>query len=249
MRLICPNCDAVYEVDPAAIPEHGRDVQCSNCGHAWFQLPAEAEARLAAEAEVFAPPPAVDAPPRRPIDESVLSVLREEAEREAAARRAEGGQIETQPELGLPSFTPAQGQPASTTETQRRIARLKGIDPDAPPPPPARPGSRRDLLPDIEEINSTLKPVARPQAADGDYEDVQGGKGGFRFGFVLSLFLAAVVLSGYVMAPQISARFPQFAPQISAYVAQVDQGRVWLDAKLKELTAIVKDLSSSKTGS
>jgi len=40
MRLICPNCDAEYEVDEAAIPDEGRDVLCSACGHSWFQLPA-----------------------------------------------------------------------------------------------------------------------------------------------------------------------------------------------------------------
>jgi len=43
MRLICPNCDAQYEVDASVIPEEGRDVQCSNCGHMWFQLPVGAE--------------------------------------------------------------------------------------------------------------------------------------------------------------------------------------------------------------
>lgn len=39
MRLICPNCDAQYEVDARAIPVDGRDVQCSNCGHTWFYRP------------------------------------------------------------------------------------------------------------------------------------------------------------------------------------------------------------------
>lgn len=43
MRLICPNCAAQYEVDARVIPEDGRDVQCSNCGQAWFQLPEGAE--------------------------------------------------------------------------------------------------------------------------------------------------------------------------------------------------------------
>ncbi|MGB5871974.1 MAG: zinc-ribbon domain-containing protein, partial [Albidovulum sp.] len=37
MRLICPNCDAQYEVEDAVIPDEGRDVQCSNCGTTWFQ--------------------------------------------------------------------------------------------------------------------------------------------------------------------------------------------------------------------
>jgi predicted Zn finger-like uncharacterized protein len=37
MRLICPNCVAQYEVDEDVIPPEGRDVQCANCGHNWFQ--------------------------------------------------------------------------------------------------------------------------------------------------------------------------------------------------------------------
>jgi predicted Zn finger-like uncharacterized protein len=37
MRLICPNCVAQYEVDENVIPAEGRDVQCANCGHIWFQ--------------------------------------------------------------------------------------------------------------------------------------------------------------------------------------------------------------------
>jgi predicted Zn finger-like uncharacterized protein len=42
MRLICPNCDAQYEVSDSAIPAGGRDVQCSNCGNTWYQLPSQA---------------------------------------------------------------------------------------------------------------------------------------------------------------------------------------------------------------
>lgn len=42
MRLICPNCDAQYEVDPTLVPANGRDVQCSNCGKTWFQPPPQA---------------------------------------------------------------------------------------------------------------------------------------------------------------------------------------------------------------
>ncbi|MDG1102854.1 MAG: zinc-ribbon domain-containing protein, partial [Ascidiaceihabitans sp.] len=37
MRLICPNCDAQYEVPTEVVPTEGRDVQCSNCGQTWFQ--------------------------------------------------------------------------------------------------------------------------------------------------------------------------------------------------------------------
>lgn len=57
MRLICPNCDAEYEVAASAIPDSGRDVQCSNCGHAWFQHHPDREAEQIAESSVYDPPP------------------------------------------------------------------------------------------------------------------------------------------------------------------------------------------------
>lgn len=37
VRLTCMNCNAQYEVPLDVIPAEGRDVQCSNCDHVWFQ--------------------------------------------------------------------------------------------------------------------------------------------------------------------------------------------------------------------
>ncbi|NNE89016.1 MAG: hypothetical protein HKN27_13150 [Silicimonas sp.] len=57
MRLICPNCSAQYEIDVTLIPDEGRDVQCSNCGHTWFELPPPAETAELAPAPEDAPEP------------------------------------------------------------------------------------------------------------------------------------------------------------------------------------------------
>ena len=43
MRLICPSCDAQYEVPDDVIPAEGRDVQCSSCSERWFQEAASAQ--------------------------------------------------------------------------------------------------------------------------------------------------------------------------------------------------------------
>jgi predicted Zn finger-like uncharacterized protein len=146
MRLICPNCEAEYEVDDAAIPDIGRDVQCSNCGHAWFQLPPEIELALEQEDELFGasgaadplpdldeddappPPPMTDAP-KRSIDENLMAILREEAEREAAARKADTAPIETQTEMGLSAPAAAAAAAAAAVVASAEQSRAAGVVP------------------------------------------------------------------------------------------------------------------------
>lgn len=280
MRLVCPNCDAKYEVPDDAIPDGGRDVQCSACGHAWFQLPPDIEAAAEDEAALFGddlppaetvaedtdealaaaigaavaedPVPAAAAAPApaapwRELDEDVLAVLREEAEREAEARRAEAqragarkaeaeGQMQVQPELGV------EPPPAALSPVQRRLAMLKGENPDAPPPQPAKPAARRDLLPDVEEINSTLQPgdaVALDAEVDA-LPDLTRGRSSFRTGFSLVILLLVIATVVYVTAPQLAGQFPSMKEPLDSYVAFVDSLRLWLNAKMNSATAMLK---------
>ena len=286
MRLICPNCEAEYEVDDAAIPDMGRDVQCSNCGHAWFQLPPEIELALEQEDELFgasgaadplpdldeddAPPPAAMADaPKRSIDENLMAVLREEAEREAAARKADAAPIETQTEMGLSAPAAAaaaaaaaavvasaeQSRAAGAVPTPahagglaaaaRRIAQMKGLDPDAPPPAPPKPATRRDLLPDIEEINSSLKGGAEPPAlSEAAQEEIgQSNARGFRSGFAVAMLVAVLGLAAYVAAPRIVAMVPAAEGAVNAYVAAIDGARLWLDGLMRQATDAVRQAS------
>ena len=273
MRLICPNCDAQYEVDDGAIPEAGRDVQCSNCGHAWFQgrevvaedlsdaLYREPEPVAAAPAAVaqtedydedegLPPPPpvAAAAPVQRKLDDDVLAILREEAEREMAARRAESGPIEMQGDLGLPPpVSPMVGSAASAaaasaatrTDAERRIASMKGEA-----SPALRPAARRDLLPDIEEINSSLRPNDMAASLVEEAQPKHARKSsGFRFAFALVLIVAVVAVVVYVMAPQISAQIPGAAEAMQSYVATVDALRLSVDGLMKRATGALNGLT------
>ena len=266
MRLTCPNCNAQYEVDAAVIPDLGRDVQCSNCGQTWFQAgrltpqthaakPARAEPAPAQEADFDgwdavpepepAPPPAPEikpraplpefeeydeepatAPaPRRPMASDLLSVLREEAQREVEARKSEGTALETQPDLGLP--------PAAK-EAPEREAMMRGLE-DLPEPdlPPV---SRRDLLPDIEEINSTLR--ATSERVEGAQDPVAAVAGsGFRASFLSVLALAGLATAAYIAAAPLSQKLPALAPNFEAYSAHVDEARLWLNAKMLKITS------------
>ena len=310
MRLICPNCDAEYEVDGAAIPEGGRDVQCSNCGHAWFQLPPEVIAAREEEASLYdpapgmevvaptgstgptaraapadagssappapppaapqdagpliagpliagpemaeppntAPDPAVPAPSlsARSLDENLMAVLREEAERETKARKAEAGGIETQTEM------PLSGEPGPATAAARKISKLRGEPEVKAPAVPEAPRPRRELLPEIEEINSSLRAAGEKRdvdqgaVADTLAEDEAPRAGGFRRGFVTVMVLVILLAALYIAAPIIAARVPALAGPMAAYVEGVDATRIWLDGLAKSITARLSGLTGGQ---
>ena len=256
MRLICPNCDAQYEVPVDVVPTEGRDVQCSNCGQTWFQNhpdhePDAADVVQAAavddtEERVTAPPE----PQRREIDPAVADILRQEAEHETQLREQEGGGLESQPDLGLDD---AQDESARRArEARDRMARMRGEDPVVETSATAAAvGSRRDLLPDIEEINSTLRSTSDRQIAGDDVSAQAPGrvrkKRGFRRGFMLVVLIAIIMAVLYIFAPAIAKAVPQVDPYLSGYVGWVDQGRSWLDGHVQSLLKWLDDTAASTT--
>lgn len=362
MRLVCPNCDAQYEVDDGAIVDTGRDVQCSNCGHAWFQMPPDLEAELEAEDALFgatsgpqvspqvsqpistqagvsqrdqtagkvagtvgakstvwddddaeddgaspvsapvsapkpvtpppapkpaampSPPPMPVPPPlgamarkdpaktdatgpaspkiepakaepaaadqtpplaaRRGLDESLMAVLREEAERETAVRRSETPRsLETQSDLGLEETT---GAASAAKAVRDRLARLRGPEPE--PESPEKPTARRDLLPDIEEINSTLRASSENRSGDElsmaqPEPSVAEANSGFRSGFSLMLLVAVVLIATYLAAPKIAEQFPAAKDGLESYVTMVDAARVWIDTAMRNAISGLQNLT------
>lgn len=179
--------------------------------------------------------PASIAPARPPIDEALRALLREEAEREVSARRAEATRgIETQTELDLPATAPGL--------TVRQVG--ADIPEDELPRAAQRSGARRDLLPDIEEINSTLR---AGNEARGDVAPVvaepAAGSGGFRTGFVAMLAIAAVLVALYIMAPRIAQHLPGSAPAMARYVEIVTDLRLQLDRTIAGAVTGLKGLT------
>lgn len=367
MRLVCPNCEAKYEVPEDAIPDTGRDVQCTNCGHTWFQMrgrsgvamplteamaepadttpeaagaasagpgpadsvtpaePAEeveaaldaptpdepvaraaAEETVAAEAmpaeadvaepvaaevadapveepvvepepgpespvdvaaepvidptpaadpepvpEIAAPAEAVaDAPSAEAVevaldpvtepepepapaaaayavDESVLAILREEAEREANARRSEA--LESQTDLGIDAAMPGKSRKGGK-------AAAKAEEPEA------KPSARRDLLPDVEEINSTLRPSEAATGDDATPDFVAPppeAPRGFRSGFLTLMTIAILAAALYVVAPRLAALVPAVAGPLESYVSLIDGMRLGLDGMMRSATVAI----------
>ena len=280
MRLVCPNCSAQYEIDASAIPDEGRDVQCSNCGHTWFELPpppadyadarpdeettAEEEPQIEDEPEAFeedepsqaalaiaaateepaedvedaddgayiAPPPEeTKLKPRRPADAAALDILREEAERELSHRRAPPTEpIETQTDLGLEEI---RNRETPSRALRARMAHLKA-DEDSRPHSQSEVVSdadyqapRKDLLPDIDEINSSLKP-ARKRAEAGP-EAIARHRKGFRAGFVLMILVCIALVLAYARAPAIARAVPSTETALLTYVDKANTLRDWID--------------------
>lgn len=286
MRLICPNCDAQYEVPEDVMPPEGRDVQCSNCGQTWFQdHPDALVARDVAwseedleDEEIIRPEdladpepepepepaldPVADVPtfepdgppprPRRDLDPSVADVLREEAEREARARQSESTAMESQPDLGLIEESGEEADKRAQ-EARDRMARMRGepTESESAAAAAAALGSRRDLLPDIEEINSTLRSnSARSPGTDpGQTAQIEvQEKRSSRRGFILTIALIAVLALLYTYAPQLAEAVPALEPVLTGYVAMIDSWRIWLDAQISSLLSWLDAAAASSNG-
>ncbi|GGH35349.1 MJ0042 family finger-like domain-containing protein [Cribrihabitans marinus] len=169
----------------------------------------------------------------RDLDPSISNILRQEAEREAQLRAHEADPLESQPDLGLEDGGDDEAA-RRAREARDRMARMRGEDPVADEAL-AEAGSRRGLLPDIDEINSTLRNEGETSvvaSTDEEAEDRQKRSGGFMRGFVLMILIGVILAVLYLNAAQISASVPQAEPMLNAYVALVDQARVWLDAQM-----------------
>ncbi|KIT17808.1 zinc-ribbon domain-containing protein [Jannaschia aquimarina] len=103
--------------------------------------------------------------------------------------------------------------------------------------------SRRNLLPDIEEINETLKPDERAieqAAAEDAAEDAaiseSDGRSGFRTGFLAVLLVFIVLIGVYLAAPQLADAIPALIQPLTEYVGLVDQLRSILAGGAESLT-------------
>lgn len=301
MRLTCPSCDAQYEVPDEVIPDVGRDVQCSNCGHTWFvgadgvaavvdtvastvddTSASQDDGRSEPGDDRGSPPPSPPRPdpqdggetpvmPARPtssgpskartvrpiVEPDVAQVLREEAEFEARARQAESG-VEMQPDLGLSEPPTAAGRRPSASKTNQAEETFDVFEGDEtnPDAQTARAvssvvaTSRRDLLPDIDEINSTLRATtdrrSAPQVADASAVDTaQTRRRGFRTGFGLALLIFGSAAAVYAYAPLIAEKLPQMQPYLLQYMEAVNGLRLRLEVSVQGLLERIAALSET----
>ena len=234
MRLICTECNAQYEIDAALLPDAGREVQCSSCGHVWFQEKTPKPVRQAPLQMPAALPkePALDetetdseatmtAPPRK-VDEKVLEILREEAEFEARQRAREAGTLETQQDLGLSTAAP---WPSAVDRSAKK--------PSPRDAPELTPRATPAVFPDIEDISASLEPIGNSRMGGRHAEfdlptTVSERRRSFWNGLAIPVVLGVILLVPYLLAAEIVTAFPGIEPALTSYVAAVDEMRLRL---------------------
>lgn len=242
MRLICPNCDAQYDIADDVIPDGGRDVQCSSCAHTWFQTDKPKVPGRNTDAEAGgAPAPSQPEPPKRkPLESSIADILREEAarEHEVPTPKAEGS-----------SDSAKSGNQAE--ETRKRIAQMTESEGKSPAAIAAAAtgavatGANLRTVPPIDEINATLRARAEASDTSGLTEDEKQEvvkRRGFRRGFFIILLLLAILITPYFFAADIVEALPQLEDVMTSYVEVVDRLRIWLDAQVQTVQGLIDDM-------
>ena len=132
MRIVCPGCEAAYEV-PEAMLSPGRTVRCARCGRDWVPLPEQGQAAAVVEEDIPAAPPA-EPPARELAAEAQDPVMAMAAE--PGGSRPEGGDAPAEEPPGdgpiHATGAPLPDRPASALEAGPALAL------EEPPPGPVQ---------------------------------------------------------------------------------------------------------------
>jgi len=254
MLLLCPNCGAQYEVPEDHIPKkYGRDVQCSACNHTWFQThptqglqPAPqdmADEHVSANkpSQGFEPSPANDPdmsldadsagggpqmPPfrqKRSLHPSVAGVLREEAKREVEERGSNAPQV--------PESPTRSGSSDQARDADMDMQALEALYQNSEQ---AAKSTRGALLPDIDEINSTLSTSGAEWPSDSDASKEIAQKGRHRLGFIIGIAIIVAAAALYYFAGTLGERIPSLQQPLELYQQWINNMRIVLDQWIRQ---------------
>lgn len=183
--------------------------------------------------------------PKHELEDSVAEILKQEADLELGARQSEISSLETQTDIPM---DPPEAEDRGS-ETRDRLARLKGQTETANVAAvssiaAAAAASGKEVLPDIDEINSTLRTNAeRGEAVAPPPEQVEKVKRkGFRWGFWGILFLILLAVLVYLFAAQIINMVPATEGAITGYVDTINGLRGWVNGQAESaITSLETD--------
>ncbi len=255
IEIVCPSCQARYQLPDDSIGAEGRKVSCSSCSHKWRahaggEAPAPAQSSPAPVAEVES----------EPVSEPASVAAVEEPGNETAAP------------------TPPPQPPAATGDREDQMSAIRQMlsdlkesadaapesEPEARPAPvaPTPTMRKRDEDDDIDPLKSRIDGVdklerkIKGEAEQSGYDaaklrrlhekrarklqrsrDRRKKSGAFLTGFTLVAMVTATMVGLYVLHPQIITASPRMEPALTEYVVTVDRYRVGLNEKTAEWKA------------
>lgn len=234
MRLTCPKCAAIYGLAPGLIAPGGQHVQCSACHSRWFVRPDPPAqpvehmseeailARLEARPRGPRPVPAHPAPlPAGPAARAVSAPQHEPGPTRLGGREfaweapAEGGRDEMRPRLRVVGGSPSNTEAAASTGTAPPVKTAPGSPADLP-------SEATTTRPRLELGTPPAGPLAVPAAPPRR----------FGRGLALGVGLCLMAFGAYHWAEAIGEAVPAAGPYAEAYARSLDDGRLWLEARL-----------------
>ncbi len=223
MRLTCPSCASVYDVDAAAIGDRGRMVRCANCDAEWFQAPSTGSA-----AAVPPPPASEPAPTPEPTHEPQLDAAPPVVSPSVPEPAPVVQEYTTTPAAEMDEYRVEPALPSYQTAGAENVERIYY---DVAP-------AASDPAVDEGVVEETLvrrrKEEKRDELAESFREleeDQQPRTGGaFLAGFSTVAVMAVIAIAVYVKAPDLAKVAPAIEGPLSGYTTMVDNGRFALAA-------------------
>ncbi len=139
--------------------------------------------------------------------------------------------MEVQADLGL----------AAPPRSARSAPVLPPLEDVSGEPADTPPAARRSQLPNIEQINSTLRSDAERTASTVDTDasaDIGDGTraSGFRFGFVFVIAVTVFLVVLDAQAARIAAAVPALSGPLNGYTALVDRAQAALNGLVDQIT-------------
>jgi len=199
------------------------------------------------EATAIPAPDTLLTPDRRSLDPNVRKILEEEAALERKARAADLRPLTSQPDLGLDDLEESdfkrgdvrKGDVAASLDDEVDLA-------PAATAALARPAkSAGERLPNVEEINSTLRSDTERdprQEAAVVTRDVRQNKRGFRLGFSIMLIATTLAILAYIYSPLLAEQFPDMRDPLARYVDNVNQLRDGIDGVMDRVSDWLRQL-------
>lgn len=249
--------DDDYEEDPAKdLPSPRRRLDSSVADMLREEAAREARARAAERRGTLesqpdlgldaaaTPPPAPLPPPPAPETSAPDKTADKQRAREAFAEAMSQPSQTVPPRAAAPRAAPSHPAPPRPAEAQQDEQIASAVA-----------DSRRALLPDIEEINSTLRAASdrRPaRAADHDTPAQDGQTGSdpaparmFNRGFSLTILFAILLLALYVFAPTLQDAVPALAPALQSYIVIVNDLRLAVDGQMQNLSRWLSEVAGT----